>query len=51
MQPLSSGGDRDVDIGRGPRLDDDSTEDILRPVGIMKKTDIKISRQNVNDSD
>jgi hypothetical protein len=51
MQFLSSGADRDVDVVAGPRLDDDSTEDILRPVGIMKKTDIQISRQEVRQMD
>jgi hypothetical protein len=51
MQPLSSGADRDIDIGPGPRHDADSTEDILRPAGIVKKTDIKISRQHVGSSE
>ncbi|CAM1501367.1 Fc.00g105290.m01.CDS01 [Cosmosporella sp. VM-42] len=50
MRPLGSGIDHEAEIGTGPKIDDDSTENILMPVGITKRTDVVVTRQHAPSS-
>ena len=50
MHPLGSGVDRETDIRAASQPADDSTENILMPIGITKQTDVVVSRQHAPSS-